>query len=436
MIETQDAITKSAIGAEGGALGAMILDPNEIAIVRGILTPDDFGKTEHQLICEAIYALSEDGGAVDSVRIRDWLLSRDQLDTIGGVEYLVKVAETCPSPANAEHYARSVKEHSTRRKMADVAQRLTRRCLTPEGADAETLRAEAVKDLSDIDSIADKGSVSLSDALSTLDPDNDTLFTSTGFKTIDGVIGGLGRGHNIVIAGRPGMGKSALMTEMSLRLAEREKKKILFFSMEMTAADIAMRLVCSRAGIDLQRAIKGHLTPDEKDLFGGVRDYLKRLPIRFDCRSLTPARLRSAVLTAKRKEQCDIVFIDYLGLMNADGRPRSRYEAVSDNSNAIKRLALDADIPIVVGCQLNRQNEQRDKKRPTLSDLRDSGSIEQDADVVILLHRPHYYGQDAPPELCECIVAKNRRGPELTASVGFAGIYTRFYDPCEQEYGQ
>lgn len=433
MIEIQNTIAKSAIGAEGGALGAMILDPVEIATVRGILTPDDFGRTEHRLICEAIYDLSEDGGAVDSVRIRDWLLSRDQLDTIGGVEYLVRVAETCPSPANAEFYARSVKEHSTRRKMAEVAQRLTRRCLTPEGADAEIIRADAVKDLTDIDATADKGSICLSDALSTLDPGDTTLFASTGFRAIDGVIGGLGRGHNIVIAGRPGMGKSALMTEMSLRLAELEKKKIIFFSLEMSAVDIAMRLVCSRAGIDLQRTIRGHLTQDEQELFYGVRDYMKRLSIRFDCRSLTPARLRAAVLSAKRRGECDVVFLDYMGLVNADARTKSRYEATSDISNSIKRLALDADVPIVVGCQLNRANEARQDKRPTAADLRDSGAIEQDADVVLLLHRPHYYDRTAYPELAEVIVAKNRRGPMPTIELGFTGIYTRFYDPSEQD---
>lgn len=421
-------ITDAAIGAEAAVLGSMILDRNEVDVVRGILRADDFGKTEHRIVCEAIFGLADEGdGQVDCVRVRDWLLSRGKLAAVGGVEYLVKLAESVPTAANAEYYARAVKEYTTRRQVAGIAQGLLRRCISPEGADAEQIRADAVRDLAEVDSVAEKGPVALSDALSSVDPTDSTLFVPSGFAAIDGVVGGFGRGHFVVVAGRPGMGKSALMAEFALRLAERGSR-VLFFSLEMSAEDIALRLVCSRAGIDLQRAIRGWLVDDERSLFDEVKGHLKGLPIAFDCRSLTPARLRSAVLSARRRGACDVVFVDYLGLMKPDGNARTKYEATTDVSNAIKRIALDADIPVIVGCQLNRQNEHRDKKRPTLSDLRDSGAIEQDADVVMLLHRPHYYEYSDFPELCECIIAKNRRGPTRTINLGFSEIYTRFYD--------
>lgn len=425
---TQMTEDKTTIGAEAAVLGSMILDREAVDIVRDILRTDDFVLAEHRIVCDAIFALSEEGdGQIDIVRLRDWLAARDWLDAVGGVDYLIKLAEAVPTSANAEFYARTVKEHSARRQIAGIAQGILMRCIRPEGADAEQIRADAIEDLAEVIDIAEKGAVALSDALAAIDPTDDTLFVPSGFRAIDGVIGGLGRGHFVIIAGRPGMGKSALMAEIALRLAEN-RKKILFFSLEMTPADIALRMVCSRAGLDLQRAIRGGLIEEERLLFDEAKNYLQALPITFDSRSLTPARLRSAVLAAKRRGACDAVFVDYLGLMRPDENARSKYEATTEISNSLKRLALDTDIPVIAGCQLNRQNEYRDKKRPTLADLRDSGSIEQDADVVMLLHRPHYYEHTAEPELCECIVAKNRRGQTRTVNLGFTEIYTRFYD--------
>ena len=427
-----DNLNEKSKAAEGAVLASMILDRNEVDTVRGILRPDDFGATEHRILFEGIVALAEAGpGEICLVRMRDWLSSRDQLDAVGGVEYLVKVADSVPTSANAEHYGRIVKEHSTRRQLAGIAQGLLSRCLLPDGADAEQIRAEAVKDLTEVDGTPGQGPTTLADALDGIDLTDGTLYVPTGFNCLDTAITGLGRGHLLIVAGRPGMGKSALMAEIALRTAEAGKQ-VLFFSLEMSAADLGLRMICSRAGLDTQKAAKGYLSMDERDLFDRVRENLRTLPIQFDCKSLTPARLKSVVLSAKRRGECDVVFVDYLGLMRADTLARSRYESTTEISNDLKRLALDADLPVVVGCQLNRMNEGRNDKRPTLSDLRDSGSIEQDADVVLLLHRPHYYDHTQPTELCECHVSKNRRGPTRTIELGFTEIYTRFYDTLEQ----
>lgn len=432
--EQLDPITKSAVGAEGGALGSMILDRNCVDVVRGIVGYDDFGRAEHKVICQAIYELANDpSGDIDLVRIKEWLDTNGLLDAAGGAEYVVSVVETLPTSGNAEYYARIVKEHSIRRQISRIANDVTKQCLLPEGKPAEQIRLDAVKMLSDcVDSYSSpfETMAQVFDGFSF--EGNDTYF-STGFPSVDRSIIGYGGGQVIIVAGRPGTGKSSFMSTSAYEVA-RKGKNVLFFSMEMSAMDIALRIACSITDINLQYAIKGTwIGEEQKANMKKAINTIKKLPIMFDCKSLTTSRLRSTVASLSRQKKIDIVFVDYLGLIRGSSSKQvSKYESVSEISGVLKEIALDSGLPIVVGCQLNRSNEYRTDKRPMLADLRDSGSIEQDADIVFLLHRPSMYPKpdsqdEIDTELCECNVAKNRRGQTGIIELGFRPYCTRFY---------
>lgn len=425
-------LIQDARAAEAAVLGSMVLDREQIDVVAGVLRGDDFGTVEHRLIYEGLLALVEAGdGQIDLVLLRDHLQRREQLDAVGGVDYLVKVAEATPTAANSEHYARAVKDHSTRRSIGMISQCVFKRCLTPDGADAEQIRAEAVQDLNDIDAGDLHGPTPISAVAETMTLADADIFESTGLRSLDDVLIGWKPGDFNIVGARPSMGKTALLLLMAEKLAVAGKS-VIFYSLEMSESDLLMRLICGRAGLALHRVVKGRLSGAEKKLFYETRDTLGKLPLFFDTKSLSPTRLRSSVLAARRRGQCDLVVIDYLGLMSPDVAGRSKYEDVSAISYACKRTALDAGVPVIAGCQLNRANIQRNDKRPTMADLRDSGSIEQDADVVMLLHREAYYrpNDDQVDQAgAEAIIAKNRRGPTTTIDLKFCGIYARFEEP-------
>lgn len=419
--------------AEAAVIGSMLMDENVPHLMREILSSGDFGLTENKIIFEGILEICPEGGVVDILRLREWLERRDRLDAIGGVEYLIRAAETIPTTANAEYYARIVKDYACRRRIASACQNAIGRCLSPDGMTAEDIRGSVIKSLGDIDDVIPDALTSIEAAFEGFEPGQMTGYTGTGFKAVDDVIIGYGAGQIIIVAGRPGMGKSSFMAESARRVAKFKKKSVLYFSMEMNAQDISVRLACAMAGIDLQYMLRGWVKDDEAIVaYNREKKDLQRLPIHFDCKTLTPYRLRNVITSAIRRNQCDVVFVDYLGLMRPDSGNTNLYEKISEISNSLKSVSLDTNTPIVVGCQLSRANEQRVDKRPSLSDLRDSGAIEQDADVVMFLHRPEYYhktgDRDFHPEYCECIVAKNRRGPTKTIGLGFKDTYTMFYD--------
>jgi replicative DNA helicase len=435
----QSQLITSAIAAEAGVLGSMILDRNTVDVVRRILSPEDFGKIEHRLIAECVYALSQNTTKeIDCVLIRDFLNGRGQLDTIGGVEYLQKLMETLPTSANAEYYARIVKDHAERREIVRISQDAISKCLKPDGLDAEKIRCGAIEGFAGVN----KGGgsmLSMQEVFDDIDFATERVAVTTGFPAVDGAMAGYGAGQYITVAGRPGMGKSAFMAASAVWAAVHDKH-VLFFSMEMPAKDIVTRMACAEERVNVFEAFRGGrwLNDLQKDRLELARKKMQRLPIQYDCGSLTPARLRSEIQAAVRQGKADIAFVDYIGLMRPNNpKTVGRYEMVSDISNALKQIALDCNIPLVVGCQLNREVAKVGDKRPMLQHLRDSGAIEQDSDVVLFLHRPAYYltPEERQQELdlgrldedlCELIIAKNRNGGTGIIRLNFEGQYTRF----------
>ena len=423
-------IKEEAKAAEGGVLGSMMLSRNNVDQITLDLVADDFAYAEHRFIFNAIVDIAKQvqSEAIDIILIRNWLTQRQLLDAIGGVDYLVAIVSSVPTTANAGYYAKIVKKNSIRRKLLATCQGVIEKCMNQEGEDIDSIVADSIKSIQGLGFTEKTDLVSMDESVNAVYQTYGASFLSSGFNRIDSEIVGLGKGWIVVIAGRPGMGKSSLMGEMAIRISSTGSK-VLYVSLEMPHADITRRLICSRSSVQLGRAVRNLLNPDEIELYATAAEEIRSLPIRFYCKTVSPDKLRALILQTKRKQGCDVVFLDHIGLMRPDCKTKGLYETVTLNSNALKQIAMDLEIPIVVGCQLNRMNGTRSDKRPTLSDLRDSGAIEQDADTVMLLHRPWYYDNTEPSELCEVFIAKNRSGPmNVTVNLGFTAVYTRFYE--------
>ena len=415
------------IVAEKWVLSSVFFNKEAYYIVKAILRSDDFSLAEHRMIWDVIEALAPTASVIDFAIVRDALVRRGQLDAVGGISVIVSLMDFAPTHANAEHYATIVKDNSIRRSMASVASSILCRCAKPDDAPAEQIRVEAIKDFNDCADKLTSAMQTMEDVFSDIKFDKEDLgYTATGYHDIDKHIAGLGNGQMIIIAGRPGSGKSSLMMGMALNLAKK-KKKVSVYSLEMSAKDIGIRMACSMAGVNLGSVVKGLLDATALEKLEAAKWALHALPITFDCKSLTVSRMVSSLMSSVRQGKCDIAFIDYLGLIKSDNKKKSKYEDVSDISNALKQLAMDTNIPIIVGCQLNRANESRSDKHPQMSDLRDSGAIEQDADIVMLLHRDKSEEGDFSG-VVDCGIEKNRRGPTSRVQLGFSPEYTRFYN--------
>lgn len=429
------------LSAEAGVLGSAILDKFTLHEVRNLL-PDEtcFVKPEHRTLYRVLLDLaSTNGDKWDMIVIRARLNELGLLKAIGGVDYLVRLADAVPCPSNAGYYAGLVADAHKRRLIAEYAESITRKA--SEAGSTEDLYTKAAAGLQSILETGQRADDCeyLGDIVSLLTFDNADQYISTGFNSLDDAFYGLGAGHVIIIAGRPSMGKTAMMLNMALPLA-KETRPVAFFSLEMTKKDLADRIVSSESKIDLACIMRGWLTDEQKERIQQVKSDLAAIPLIIDTtKPLTPERLRSRIFYLKQTKGIEAVFVDYLQLMHADVKKgQSRYEAITDISTQLKSIALSMEIPIVVGCQLNRLVEGRDDKRPRLSDLRDSGSIEQDADVVCLLHRPSYYPQQKQDKnerypgtvqddtAAEIIIAKNRRGITGMVPMDFYGRFCTF----------
>lgn len=417
----------TSIEAEGAVLGAMMLDRSCIPGVRDVLYDEYFfAKIEHQILfrmmCE-VDGLDETGW--DLVIFRDELKKRDQLQAAGGVDYLQKIVNAVPNAASALHYARIVFEKSKRRRLMEYAGNLVKRVQEP-GNEIDEILASAEKDLRGIVDEADtKPTYSiLYDALEHITFENQTTYIPSGFQNLDNKIYGLGKGHVLIVAGRPAMGKTALLLNMASNLCD-DGKTVVFFSLEMTKEDLIHRLLCSKAGVSLSAAIGGYMSETDRLKIERWRDKLKMSQLIIDhTRNLTPDIFRQRAYMFKRRFGADAFFLDYLQLMNTGRRSRSTYEDVTEISKSIKNTALSLESPVIVGCQINRAVEGREDKRPRLGDLRDSGAIEQDADVVLMLYRPGYYDEQYDnQEDAEILITKNRRGFTGTIPAQFLGRY-------------
>jgi replicative DNA helicase len=426
-----------SLEAEAAVLGSMMLDRECIGHLVQMISAESFYRPEHQVMFDALVSLYEKNNQIDLVLLRDELKKRKQLKATGGVEYLIKVAESVPSTANAEYYGRIVKEKSLLReliqastetladaydpsgetsKKLDMAEQrvfaVTEKKITGEAVALKTLLMEA------FDNIESRGGVHVTGL-------------ATGYTELDELLCGLQKGEMIVVAGRPSMGKTSFALNVAEHVGADENIPTAFFSLEMSKQQLVERFLCSRGGINLQRVRRGLLSTDEFERLRDVNSELFEAPIYIDdTPGLTPLMIRAKCRRLKSMHNIQCVLIDYLQLMSLEGRVESRQQEVSTMSRYLKGLAKELDIPVVVLSQLNRSPEGREGHRPRMSDLRESGSIEQDADVVMLLHRDDYYHRGESDyqddHTANLIVAKQRNGPTGVVGLYFDSEFTRF----------
>lgn len=444
-----------SLAAEAAVLGSMIIDPACIGQVVEQLSRHAFYRAEHQMIFDALITLYEKnrGEAIDGVLLRDELEKRKQIEAVGGVEYLGKIMESVPSAANVMYYAGIVKDKMLLREMIAVASEILDDAYSQSGETGEILdeaerRIFAVTDKNIRGSAtALKDLVSLSFELIQKREGRHVTGLATGYHELDGLTCGLQNGEMIILAGRPSMGKTSLALNIAEYLGVTENVPVAVFSLEMSKQQLAERVLSGNSGIDSQRIRKGMLSAEDYDKLKAACGQLYEVPIYVDDTSLlTPLELRAKCRRLRSLYDIRCVIVDYLQLMHLGAKSESRQQEITTISRYIKALAGELSIPILVLSQLNRAPEGREDHRPRMSDLRESGSIEQDADVVILLHREDYYHRGERLELsdrqdstvyssedsikeentAELIIAKQRNGPTGTVKLVFRRKIMRF----------
>ncbi|MBN1778588.1 MAG: replicative DNA helicase [Clostridiales bacterium] len=437
----------NSVDAERSVLGAALQDSGAATLAIETLQADDFYSPEHQEIFSAVKTLYLNSGSIDVMTVSNELSTRGTLDGVGGSPYLLSACRYVPTTANTASYIRIVQEKSTLRKLITACRRIEEECYT-QMDDMETLLSNAERLIFDIvmrrggtDTLTPIGAVLMEtfDKLEKLSRLKGKLSgVPTGLYELDRKLTCLHGGELIIAGARPGMGKTALALGVTLFAAERVNSRIAVFTMEMPREQIGMRILSNAANINMQRLRSGMLSDDEWMKVGDCLNRLSACRIFIDdTAGLTPSRLRSRVRRLMMEQNgLDLIVVDYLGLMSSDRRHDNRQQEVSEISRRLKAIALELKVPILACAQLARGNTARRNKRPQLSDLRDSGSIEQDADVVVFIHREKYYQADDPDEepamddgAAELIVSKQRNGPVGTVEVEWQEEFARFINP-------
>jgi replicative DNA helicase len=427
------------LDAEESVLGAMMLSPGAIGAVSEILDAGDFYRESHAKIYRAALSLYARGEPVDAITLVDQLEERGELEDAGGRIRIHELAALVPAAANAAHYARIVREMATLRGLIRTGQEIARLGWERPGeTDVLVDRAEQILfDLSQdrvttefahIDQLLKE---SFERITQLYEAGADVTGTATGFKELDRLTSGFQPGNLIIVAARPSMGKSALGLCMAANLAVREGVPVGIFTLEMSKSEVTQRLMCSEAKVESQRLRTGKLAVDDWPRLTAACDKLAKAPIYVDdTGSINLMEIRSKARRLKSLEpNLGLILIDYLQLMTSGVTAENRVQEVSQISRSLKVLARDLDVPILAMSQLSRAVEQRHDKRPILSDLRESGSIEQDADLVMFIYRDEYYNDESDQQgIAEVNVAKHRNGPTDGIKLSFLKRYAKFSD--------
>lgn len=438
--------------AEMSLLGGILLDPPTVGQVLQIIPREEsasFYRPDHRMIYEAVVDLYDQAKPCDAITLRDELQRRGQLEQVGGVNYLVELTESVPSAANVEYYARIVRDKHMLREMIRCAGGIVEDCYAQSQPAAE-LMDDAEKKLFDVTEKRIRGSVVhmsdvLRETMEQIEARDGHHITGvpTGFTELDDLTSGLQRGELVIIAARPSMGKTALGMSMAEHVAVDEGLPTLFFSLEMSRQQIALRLISMRGRIEAHRIRRGMISAEEQAHLALVCGDLSEKPLYVDDTSaMSVMELRAKARRLKQQHDVQVIYVDYLQLMHDPKAGReSRQNEIAAISRGLKSLARELRIPVVALAQLNRNPEGREGNRPRMSDLRESGAIEQDADVIILLHREEYYldqkvkkaGEGGETVIdadvrgkAELIVAKQRNGPIGVVEVHFDKHLTRF----------
>ena len=427
------------LDAEESVLGAMMLSPGAIGAVSEILDAGDFYRESHAKIYRAALSLYARGEPVDAITLVDVLEERSELEDAGGRIRIHELAALVPAAANAAHYARIVREMATLRGLIRTGQEIARLGWERPGeTDVLVDRAEQILfDLSQdrvttefahIDQLLKE---SFERITQLYEAGADVTGTATGFKELDRLTSGFQPGNLVIVAARPSMGKSALGLCMAANLAVREGVPVGIFTLEMSKSEVTQRLMCSEAKVESQRLRTGKLAVDDWPRLTAACDKLAKAPIYVDdTGSINLMEIRSKARRLKSLEpNLGLILIDYLQLMTSGTTAENRVQEVSQISRSLKVLARDLDVPILAMSQLSRAVEQRHDKRPILSDLRESGSIEQDADLVMFIYRDEYYNDESDQQgIAEVNVAKHRNGPTDGIKLSFLKRYAKFSD--------
>lgn len=439
-----------ALDAEQSVLGGLMLDNQAWDAVSTKLCETDFYRHEHRAIFRVIERLSTQEQPFDVITISDTLKSLGELENVGGETYLFELSNNTPSVANIAAYADIVREKSVQRQLIAVANEIAKASFHPEGREITELLDFAETKVFAIaeQTGTDGGPLNIKDVLTKAIERIDTLYhaegditgISSGFKDFDQMTSGLQPSDLVIVAGRPSMGKTSFAMNMAENAAILSKKPVLVFSMEMPDDSLAMRMISSLGRIDQHRVRTGKLKDEDWPRVTSAVNMLSETPIYIDdTPGLSPAEMRArARRLAKEEGELGMIVIDYLQLMKVPGfKVENRTAEISEISRSLKALAKELNVPVIALSQLNRSLEQRADRRPVMSDLRESGAIEQDADLIVFIYRDEVYNEDTPDKgTAEIIIAKQRNGPIGKVRLAFLGQYTRFEDLAYEGYQQ
>ena len=433
-----------SIEAEQALLGSILIKPDCFDQIGGMISSDDFYLEEHKHIYSALLRMYSQSKMIDTVTLVNALVEQGDRDEAGGIQYITLIAESVPSAANVKDYARIVKDKATLRRLIGICDEINRDAYE-EASPVRTIIDSAEQKIFDISNNSDvKEFRHIRDILQNVYRDIETTVemkgavtgAKTGFSGLDRMLVQMGKGDLVIVGARPGMGKTSFALNIATNVAKNSKKSVAIFSLEMSGEQLVTRIISSEALVDSHALRTGQLKPEDWDNIAGVVSSLSGSEIYIDDTSqITTTEMKSKL---RRLPNLGLVVIDYIGLMQSTSNSDNRAQQVGEISRNLKVMAKDFGVPIVCCAQLNRGTESRPGagKRPTLADLRDSGSIEQDADIVLFLYRDEYYkdiaGQENSPEAAdsantaEVIIAKNRHGSVGNVKMGWIGQFTKF----------
>ena len=428
-----------SVEGEQAVLGGLLLSSRAWEQVADVVTEADFYREDHRLIFRAIYELNERSKPCDAVTVTEWFVAHGKVEQIDGGSYISQLASSTPSAANVKAYAEIVREKSILRQLIDAGAEITSGVFASDGRDSQELLEEAERR---VFAIADQGVRSNSDYVTVQETikeaiekiqelhefDGEITGTPTGFKKFDELTAGLQKSDLIIIAGRPAMGKTTLAMNIAEHAAIKHEVPVAILSMEMSSLQLVNRLFSSLGQIDQTRLRTGSLDDLDWPKLTSAMNLLHKSKIFLDeTPALSPSELRARARRLKREHDIGLIVVDYIQLMSVPGTKENRATEIAEISRSLKAIAKELNIPVVALSQLNRALEQRPNKRPVMADLRESGSIEQDADLIIFIYRDEVYNQETPEKgKAEIIIGKHRNGPTDTVILTFQGQWLRF----------
>ncbi|TQR20038.1 replicative DNA helicase [Psychrobacillus vulpis] len=424
--------------AEQSVIGAIFLEPQALITAAEIIMPEDFYRVAHQKIFQTMLRLSDQGKAIDVVTITEELSAKKELEDVGGISYISEIANAVPTAANIGHYAKIVEEKSVLRRLIRVATTIVEDGFTRED-EVEALLSEAERKMMEVASRKNAGDFKhIKDVLVETYDNIEKLHTRkgdvtgipTGFRDLDRITAGFQRNDLIIVAARPSVGKTAFALNVAQNVATKTDENVAIFSLEMGAEQLVMRMICAEGNIDAQVLRTGSLTTEDWRKLTMAMGSLSNAGIYIDdTPGIRVNEIRAKCRRLKQESGLGMILIDYLQLIQGSGGSgqANRQQEVSEISRSLKGLARELKVPVIALSQLSRGVEQRQDKRPMMSDLRESGSIEQDADIVSFLYREDYYDKETENQnMIEIIIAKQRNGPTGTVTLAFVKEFNKF----------